>query len=404
MKRPQSLSQCVLQLQPRTRTGGIVVFAALLLVVILAFTAFTVDIGFIALTKAQLQNAVDSAALGAGQEIASAHATGSSIVEAEAVARAVAKDLAKVHATGDRSQIYVDPTRDIRFGKAHWDATSRTWVKEWGATPYNMVEVTAMRNEQSGSSVDGPLNLFIAPVIGNKTANLTVKSTVVVPAGIGVGLRRPPRAGAGTGVVEEETCLVLPFVIDEPSWNDLMAGVGGDSFTHVPNTNTVTNGPDGIAEFNIYPSNNPKLPSGNRGTLNIGSGTNATPDIARQIMTGLNATDMQYYPNYEIRFDNGPVYMTGDPGISASLEKPLSAILGQARLIPVFRTVTGQGGNSNYEIIKFVGVRVLDVQLNGNSSKKHLTVQPCPFVSPNVIRGNGPLTRDSYLAPHTLIK
>ena len=45
------------------RKGVILVLAALLLVMIMAFTAFTVDLGYLSLSKAQMQNAADAAAL-----------------------------------------------------------------------------------------------------------------------------------------------------------------------------------------------------------------------------------------------------------------------------------------------------------------------------------------------------
>ena len=47
----------------RSRKGNVVVLAAALMVVILAFTAFTVDLGYIALTRTQLQAAADASVL-----------------------------------------------------------------------------------------------------------------------------------------------------------------------------------------------------------------------------------------------------------------------------------------------------------------------------------------------------
>ena len=47
----------------RSRKGNVVVLAAALMVVILAFTAFTVDLGYTALTRTQLQAAADASVL-----------------------------------------------------------------------------------------------------------------------------------------------------------------------------------------------------------------------------------------------------------------------------------------------------------------------------------------------------
>ena len=54
----------------------------------------------------------------------------------------------------------------------------------------------------------------------------------------------------------------------------------------------------------------------------------------------------------------------------------MASIIGQTRLIPIFTTVVGNGNNATYDIVMFVGVRVLDVDLTGSMSSKHLTVQP----------------------------
>ena len=51
-------------------------------------------------------------------------------------------------------------------------------------------------------------------------------------------------------------------------------------------------------------------------------------------------------------------------------------IIGQTRFIPIFTTVVGNGNNAVYDIVAFVGVRILDVNLTGSMSSKHLTVQP----------------------------
>jgi hypothetical protein len=58
-----------LRLTGGPRRGAILVLAALMLVVIFAFVAFTVDVGYMTITKAELQNAADSAALAGSVEI-----------------------------------------------------------------------------------------------------------------------------------------------------------------------------------------------------------------------------------------------------------------------------------------------------------------------------------------------
>ena len=50
------------------RRGAVLVLAAFLMVMVFAFAAFAIDIGFIALTRARLQNNADAAALAAAAD------------------------------------------------------------------------------------------------------------------------------------------------------------------------------------------------------------------------------------------------------------------------------------------------------------------------------------------------
>lgn len=52
-----------------TRRGAIAVLSVIFLVMILAFTSFTLDFGYMALVDQEMQSAVDGAALAAAQEL-----------------------------------------------------------------------------------------------------------------------------------------------------------------------------------------------------------------------------------------------------------------------------------------------------------------------------------------------
>ena len=229
---------------------------------------------------------------------------------------------------------------------------------------------------------------------------------------------RPPRLNScrtllggdgsdGPGA-NEEPIDVLPIAVDEPTWNSLMAGVGSDNWTYwdvCPTAGaSVSSGADGVKEINIYPNGSADLPSGNRGTVDIGSSNNSTADLKRQITDGLSDSDLSYFPNSELRFDNGPLMLNGDTGLSAGIESDLQSIIGKPRLIPIFRTVSGTGNNAQYEIVKFVGVRLMEVQLSGAPEQKRVIAQPCAFSSSAVIRGAGAITPDSIYATPVLIR
>ncbi|MCA9059720.1 MAG: hypothetical protein KDA85_14535, partial [Planctomycetaceae bacterium] len=111
-----------------------------------------------------------------------------------------------------------------------------------------------------------------------------------------------------------------------------------------------------------------------------------------------------YFPNNEIRFDNGALYLNGDTGISAGIEASLEQIVGDVRAIPIFISVSGPGNNATYTVVKFVGVRILDVRLSGGPSNRHLTVQPAFYCNPHIVRGDVPVTVDSLFTTPILVQ
>jgi hypothetical protein len=152
---------------------------------------------------------------------------------------------------------------------------------------------------------------------------------------------------------------------------------GTDSWCYNPETKTVTAGADGVKEVNLFPQGTGS--PGNRGTVDIGSSNNSTADLARQIVSGISPADLAHLGG-SIQFTNGELHLNGDTGISAGVKDELASIIGKPRIIPIFSSVTGNGNNADYTIVKFVGVRILDVKLTGSMSSKRLTIQPCNVV------------------------
>lgn len=162
---------------------------------------------------------------------------------------------------------------------------------------------------------------------------------------------------------------------------------------------------DGIPEINIYPDLNSGLAPGNRGTVDIGHPGNSTADLKRQIVHGINAYDMSFFPNNKLQFDsNGALYLNGDTGISAGIESSLQQIVGQVRAIPIFISVTGNGNNATYTVVKFVGVRIMGCTLSGGPSNRHLTVQPAVFSDSHVLRDDLSVNVDSILSQPLTIR
>ncbi len=79
--------------------------------------------------------------------------------------------------------------------------------------------------------------------------------------------------------------------------------------------------------------------------------------------------------------------LNGHTGVSAGVESDLQSIIGQTRIIPLYSSVNGNGHNAVYTIVRFVGVTIVDVNLQGSKSTKHITIQPAFVLEPNTIGG-----------------
>jgi hypothetical protein len=80
--------------------------------------------------------------------------------------------------------------------------------------------------------------------------------------------------------------------------------------------------------------------------------------------------------------DQGTLTLEGDTGISAGMKDDLASIIGKPRIIPIYRSVSGNGNNARYTIVKFGGIRILDVDLTGSKkTSKHVTIQPAKVVT-----------------------
>ncbi len=240
---------------------------------------------------------------------------------------------------------------------------------------------------------DRPLSLFFAPVIGHDSAGVGSDSAAALVAGSGF------RIASGGG----QTAGLLPIALDEDTWNALVAdqtnGTSGqfsDTYAYNDDTGAITVTSDGMFEVNLYPEGTTVLPPGNRGTVDVGSPSNATADLTRQILYGLYADDLSYFPNGEIKASYAePLILNGDTGISAGMKDELEAIIGDPRAIPIFTEVNGPGNNAMYTIVKFVGIRVMKVKLTGNP--KYVMVQMAPFSDETVTWDGTETVEDSYI-------
>lgn len=389
---------CNAELQHQRRQGGVLVLSVGVLILVFAFAAFAIDIGYITTARAQLQKSADAAALAATIEMYDGWGKGATMT-AQEVAAAVRQAAVEVAAANEAAGLpgtFIDPNRDVRLGRLQWNPGTESWEKHWGVPEppynYNLVEVTTRRDQAGSQQGDRSLRLFLARIIGSSEANVrTTATSALLPA---LGLRTVPG----------KNLMILPFALDLPTWNALIHdNVGDDEFSFDPETGTVSPGSDGVREVSLFPYGNHDLPPGNRGTVNIGTSNNSTNTLRRQILEGLNDDDLAFYGG-EFRYDDLPMELNGNTGISAGMKEALDQIVGQTRLIPIFSDVSGPGNNAMFTIVKFVPVRVLYARLTGSPSSKRVVIQPAPYVDATVIAGEEVITEETIFAPASLVQ
>ena len=137
------------------RRGIILVLGVILLVMVFAFVAFTVDMGHMAVVRTQLQGAADAAALGSAQDIP----FGSTVVTSSAVFIG-----ARNKAAGD---VVAIDNSDVQLG--FYDFAARTFVVD--PTAANAVKVTARVDNSQ---------LFFAPIIGTNDFDMSASAIAML--------------------------------------------------------------------------------------------------------------------------------------------------------------------------------------------------------------------------------
>ena len=378
-----------------SRRGTIVVLAAFMMVGMIVFIALSLDIGYLLMARSELQRSADAAAMAAAWELADeggfkgdpylSYAASDARVQAASFAGANAV-CAAAPALDSNAANQVEG--DIVIGHlANWSDPDATFDFS-NPGLFNAVTVRVRRN----ANQNGLVPSFFARFLGVNGFIAEAEATAALATSIS-GFRIPLYGG---------NLEILPFALDEQTWNDLIAGYADDDWAWDAEHGEIHAWADGIQEVNLFPQGTGS--PGNRGTVDIGSNNNSTNDIARQILHGISPEDLEYHDG-ELAFDDcGELELNGDTGISAGVKDELEAIKGEPRVIPVFRTVSGPGNNAMYTIVKFIGVRIMEVKLTGQMSKKRVIIQPAPMIIQGGIQGAITGTSDLVFTPVKLVR
>jgi Flp pilus assembly protein TadG len=385
------------------RRGAVAVLASLLMVALVGFVAFAVDLGYLANSQTELQRTADAAALVACSKLIYTGTPGTPVDLTSNVA--AAPGVAATYAAANKvcGSAPALSSSDVVMGYMANPGQPGATIQTGGnINQYNAVQVTVHRTSSENGLVPG----FFGKIFGVQGEAASATATAAFLNNFG-GFQAPKTYSDGE--VTKGNLMILPFALDQDTYKALLDGTGSDNWAYNASTDTVSKGCDGILEVNLFPEGTGS--PGNRGTVNIGSSNNSTATLCRQIQSGISPSDLAYYPDGKLVFDSsGNLYLNGNTGISAGCKSSLASIVGQTRMIPIFTSVTGNGNNAEFDCVAFVGVRVLDVNLTGSMSTKHLTVQPARVFTRGTVASlpsNGPAGAsyaNSMYSPVWLVK
>ncbi len=361
----------------RRRAGNVLVLSAVMMAAMCAMLAFAVDLGYVFVGQTELRRTADSAAIAAASEL---------LAERRQDAAAFAGPSSNVAAVA-RQYAELNPVTRVGPGLADADILVGTLADFHAPTSAiisndpagaNTVEIRVRRTVEQ----NGEIPFFFARVLGFEGQSLTVSSRARFHSGFS-GFRLTD---------SHKDFPILPFALDKETW---VAWKEQDCDL-VPKYPLINLFPQGTGA------------PGNRGTVNIGVFNNSTNVVRNQIYNGVTAEQLAIHsddPDQLTMSEANPFVLTGNPGISAGFKSALDDIEGDTRLIPIFSEVKLQGSIAEYTIVKWINVKIGEVNLTGSMSSKRLMVRPtCRVMTGLIPAPPGESTMHYVFSPVQLIQ
>jgi len=313
------------------RQGAIVPFFAVLLVPLLGMMAFAVDYGYLVKSRGDLQRAADAAALAAVQDLIPAADGTQDLTISPATVRTYVRD-------NMNNQGFSIAGADIVIRRFDPATIYNDTALMYNDGIRDAVQVTLRRN----SAVNSLTSLFFAQILGVSDPSIAASATAILQKG--------------------ETLVpgadVLPFAMPQAVWDGRSPGdiwsIYGDGKVLDDDGNTIP---------------------GNWGTVDIGPTNNSTAALRYQIENGLDQTDLDaLYDDGRIPQDtyidgSVPLWMQADPGLSSGIKSAVEAVHGLQRIVPIYDSNNGAGGNNlEYHVVSWGVVTVVDSHFQGSKN------------------------------------
>jgi hypothetical protein len=349
---------------------------------VIGMMAFSIDIGYMVLVKAELQNAADAAALAGAEKLQALYVqyylpnqtqqyqiftTATTNTRSSDCPMYVAEQYAQYnHAGGVYVQVH---DSDVTF--SFNDGQTGTRAAIFPAFFPNTITVVTRRD----TTLNGPLSLFFGSFFNADSVSLTATASATIYAGDVSSLQTIPGVRAH----------ILPLALDVNVWKTFyQTGLSPDGTLHA--------GPNGAPQLHVYPV--PTNTPGNFGLLDVGPPANNVPAFRNWIDDGETPNDIQYLLNNNLLpvSPSAPQQWKGGPGLKSTLVSNFQSVMGEPNLIPLFVPVNdgsngqpyvaaqGSGSGAYYSVVGFVGVVIS--QADGSGGSMDISIQPTAVVDP----------------------
>jgi hypothetical protein len=348
---------------PHGRRGIVIILSAFMVCILLFGAALVVDHGFLIVSKSRLQNAADSAAF-AGLDVLMNPQRLIDSSEANRIVDEAQAEVIRILQENWPSDCTFDPGTDCEIQIGRLD--QGTAVTTCAAMDCNAVSVS-IRTTDTPLFFAGALNYQRSLVTAKCIASFQDTITEIRPS-------------------SSQNAPVLPIAVSVEVWEDVMNGEGPDEFEWDAQDDAVRRGTDSLPECQAFTGS--RNAPGNFATLNIGRTSNGIPTLTDQIRNGLSQQHLAGFGGkLQLNPQTQSLQLSGDPGLGGPVYDAVADLIGQVRLIPLFRSVSGSGANAKYEIVGFAAGRIISAKKTG--SDKHVTFQPATLADSTVITGPG---------------
>lgn len=362
------------------RRGATVALVAVSLVVILGFTALTIDLGRLYLVRTELQAAADSAALAGASAFANdAALANDSGAQLLTLLRARAQQFSSLNKTLGAATLL--ESADIVIGTHDFDNPSAP-LDTSGAQPFNAAEITVRRTE--GSS-NGPVGFFFASILGRDDGGVIASARAALNDRV--------------AVYGEDSIIgrLMPFTIFSGMYDYALEN-GTDGYSY--DGSSVSNTGDGVPEARIFPwkwkdtsdllDTDSGGGAGNYGALAIGASTGTADELIDQIANGVSLSDVSIeFGGTDVDFqdsDGNPTSfgVGGNTGNTSSVEDALLARVGDVVAFFVHGSISGNGSNATFNITGIRFGRIMHVDMSGNAEDKGVYIQPVVYTDQSI--------------------